>query len=89
MRIKVLVNLGAGLPKFTQDSEQDVSDSLGLMLIKRHWAIQLPSQPVIVEPVKETPAPDKFQAMREQPDHIQKPPRRKSKPAKELDKQGE
>lgn len=85
MRIKVLLNLGAGLPKFRQDEVHEVSDDVGAMLIRQHWAVLLPPAPSPVEVAEEPPTPqaaalpdespavlDKFEELRQHPDHLTK-----------------
>jgi hypothetical protein len=75
MRIKVLLNLGAGTPGFRQDEVHDVPDEVGLMLIRQHWAIELPPAPVVVAEAVAMPAKrDKFEAIRQHPDHVTQKP---------------
>jgi hypothetical protein len=67
MLVKVLVNLGADAPHpFRADEVRDVPDDECAFLLKRHWAIVMPNEPIALEPVVESPAtPDKFQEMRQ------------------------
>jgi hypothetical protein len=81
MRIKVLLNLGAGTPRFLQDEVHEVTDEVGLELIARHWAIELPPTPVAILAGEESPRvpeleeperQDAFETMRQHPDHLTK-----------------
>ena len=87
MRIKVLLNLGYGLPKFRQDEIHQVDEATGQMLVSRHWAVPLPEEESGGESRADAaaptfpPSPGKFEAMRRHPDHITKkssPPRRRA-----------
>jgi hypothetical protein len=93
MRIKVLLNLGREWPAFHQDEIQDVADDLGHALVDNHLAIQLPDKAVVVEAVAEPPVVDKFEQMRQHPDHISKKPstprKRASRISNETNSQGE
>lgn len=109
MRIKVLLNLGAGLPRFMADEIHEVTEEVGRMLVRQHWAIELPAEPVAITPpvTSQAPAvfdsespvsspatgPDKFEAMRQHPDHVtakNRPPRKRaSKPSTETETLGE
>jgi hypothetical protein len=60
MRIKVLVNLGSEWPPFHQDEIQDVTEDLGRSLIDNYLAIEL--------------AVDKFEQIRQHPDHLTQKP---------------
>ena len=71
MRIKVLLNLGAGTPGFLQDEVHEVTEEVGRMLIQQHWAIELPPTPVVVAEAVAMPAkPDKFEELRQHSDHL-------------------
>lgn len=84
MRIRVLLNLGAGLPAYKQDEIHEVDDQVGGMLIGNHWAILLPDEPVVVQPVEELPTPDKFKQIRQHPDHLTRKPAAHRKRATKL-----
>lgn len=92
MRIKVLLNLGAGLPRFMSGEIHEVTAEVGRMLVDHHWAIELPAEAIVPRseldplcvPELSAPAePDKFDVMRQHPDHLtQKTSSRRKRAAK-------
>lgn len=90
MRIKVLLNLGTGLPRFMADEVHEVTEDIGRMLVVQQLAIELPPTPEVVEsPSLDSPVTDKFQAMRQHPDHLtQKSSSRRKRAEKPSIKEG-